>query len=73
MIQEAIPKIKEFSLAEKLLLVEELWDDIAAHPAEVSLQDWHKEELQRRYHDYLANPESGSDWSEVKARLLVNL
>jgi hypothetical protein len=35
MIQESIPNIKGFSLAEKLLLVEELWDEIATHHEEL--------------------------------------
>lgn len=73
MLHEAIPQLNEFSLAEKLLLVEELWDDIAAHPAEVPLHEWQQQELEQRYQEYLAHPESGSDWAEVKRRLLANL
>ncbi len=73
MIQEAIPHIKELSISEKLLLVEELWDEITAKPDEVPVLDWHKTELERRYRDFLSDPESGSEWAEVKARLLSNL
>lgn len=73
MIHEAIPQLDEFSLAEKLLLVEELWDDIAAHPADVPVMEWQKDELERRYRDYLADPESGVEWAEVKARLASRL
>ncbi len=33
---------------EKLQLVEDLWEDLAATPSEVPIQDWQKEELARR-------------------------
>jgi putative addiction module component (TIGR02574 family) len=34
--------------SEKLQLVEDLWDDLAATPETVPVQDWQKEELARR-------------------------
>ena len=40
--------IFDLSPAEKLQLVEDLWDDLAATPAEVPIHDWQKEELARR-------------------------
>ena len=33
---------------EKLQLVEDLWDDLAAVPSDVPVHDWQKEELARR-------------------------
>ena len=33
---------------EKLQLVEDLWDDLAAAPEEVPVQEWQKVELARR-------------------------
>jgi putative addiction module component (TIGR02574 family) len=32
--------------------------------------DWQKQELERRYQEYVKNPSEGSSWSEVRERLL---
>ena len=40
--------IFDLSPSEKLQLVEDLWDDLAATPEDVPVHDWHKEELARR-------------------------
>jgi putative addiction module component (TIGR02574 family) len=73
MIREAIPHFDELSSAEKLVLLEELWDDLAGQPSEVPVRDWQKLELERRYQEYLQNPSEGSSWSEVRDRLLATL
>jgi putative addiction module component (TIGR02574 family) len=70
MLKEAIPQFAELSSSEKLLLLEELWDDLADHPSEVPVPDWQKRELERRYQEFLQNPTEGSSWSEVRERLL---
>jgi putative addiction module component (TIGR02574 family) len=57
------------SVAEKLQLVEDLWDDIAAMPENVPVLDWQKEELARRKSNYAQNPGSGSSWEEVQERI----
>jgi putative addiction module component (TIGR02574 family) len=73
MIKEAIPRFDELSSAEKLLLLEELWDNLAREPAEVPVADWQKQELERRYQEYVKNPSEGASWSEVRERLLGGL
>ena len=70
MLKEAIPQFAELSSSEKLLLLEELWDDLANHPSEVPVPDWQKRELERRYQEFLQNPSEGSPWPEVRERLL---
>lgn len=52
--------------AEKLQLVEDLWDDLAANPGDVPVHNWQKEELARRRAEFETNPESGLTWDEVK-------
>lgn len=59
----------DLSPAEKLQLVEDLWDDLAANPAEVPVYDWQKEELARRKANLMNNPASGLSWEEVKRRI----
>lgn len=54
---------------EKLQLVEDLWDDLAAVPETVPVHDWQKEELARRKANLQSNPASGLSWEEVKRRI----
>lgn len=57
-------------VSERLRLVEAIWDSIAAHPEAIALSDSEREELDRRWAECLQNPDAGSPWSEVKARLI---
>ena len=59
----------DLSPAEKLQLVEDLWDDLAASPDAVPVRDWQKEELARRKANLMNNPASGLSWDEVKQRV----
>ncbi len=53
-------------IEDRLELVEQIWDSIAADPAKVPVPDWHKAELDRRMAD--PNPERMT-WDEVQKRL----
>ena len=59
----------DLSPAEKLQLVEDLWDDLAASPESVPVHDWQKEELDRRKANLMKNPASGLTWEEVQRRV----
>ncbi len=59
----------ELSPSEKLLLVEDLWDDLAASPSDVPLYDWQKKEQEKRKLRLMRNPESGISWNEIKQRV----
>lgn len=59
--QEAI----QLGLAEKLLLVEDLWDSIALGNSELPLSDWQKRELDRRYGEYKTGKQNLYDWQSV--------
>jgi putative addiction module component (TIGR02574 family) len=61
--------IFDLSPSEKLQLVEDLWDDLAAIPEAVPVHDWQKEELARRKTNLTKNPASGLTWEEVKRRV----
>lgn len=61
--------IDRLSVAQRILLVEEIWDSIAAEGAEVPLTEAQRQDLQRRLAAYEADPKAGSSWEEVKARL----
>jgi putative addiction module component (TIGR02574 family) len=61
--------INELSVAQRILLVEEIWDSIAAEAEQLPLPDAQKQDLQRRLAAYETNRSAGSTWEEVKARL----
>ena len=63
------PSVFDLSPAEKLQLVEDLWDDLAATPEQVPVHDWQKAELARRKANMLKNPGSGATWEAVKRRI----
>ena len=61
--------IFELSAAEKLQLVEDLWDDLASEPGAVPVHEWQKQELACRKTNLATNPASGLAWEEVKRRV----
>jgi len=62
--------IDRLSLAERILLVQESWDTIAAEAEALEVPQSHKDELHRRRAAYDADPHAGSTWEDVKTRLL---
>lgn len=62
--------ILKLSVAERMQLVEDIWDSIAAEQDVLELSPELRDELDRRLADHAANPRAGRSWSEVKARLL---
>jgi putative addiction module component (TIGR02574 family) len=64
-----LTNVLELSVSERILLVEDIWDSIAAVPEAVPLTDAQKEELDRRLDAYHKNPAAGSPWDEVVQRI----
>jgi len=61
--------IFDLSPPEKLQLVEDLWDDLAAAPDAVPVHEWQREELARRKANLAQAPASGLTWEEVQRRV----
>ena len=59
----------DLSPAEKLQLVEDLWDDLASSPGAVPVQSWQKKELARRKANLKKNLGSAVSWDAVKRRV----
>jgi putative addiction module component (TIGR02574 family) len=53
--------------AERLELVEDLWDSIAAEDAALPVSDEKRAELHRRKEHFQQHPNSGRTWAEVKS------
>jgi putative addiction module component (TIGR02574 family) len=62
-------EIRKLSKSEKLLLVSELWDEIADNPEDLPLTEAQERLLDERYEQYCKNPEEGDPWSAVKDRI----
>lgn len=63
-----VATVFDLSPAEKLQLVEDLWDDLAASPESVPVYDWQKRELAERKARLMANPVSVVTWEAVQRR-----
>ncbi len=61
--------ILQLSVAERIQLVEDIWDSIAVVPEAVPLTDEQKAELDRRLESYGVNPNEGISWQELKDKL----
>jgi len=64
-----LAEIEKLSIPEKIRLVEEIWDSIAATPKEVPVPQWQLDELERRVEAYRQNPQEGVSWEQVKAQM----
>ena len=59
------------SVAERIQLVEDIWDSIAVEGSEaVALTDAQREDLRRRVQAHDADPSSAIPWEHVRAELL---
>ncbi|MEW6006728.1 MAG: addiction module protein [bacterium] len=68
-MNSTVASIFDLSFSEKLQLVEDLWDELAATPETVPVHEWQKEELVRRKINLMKNPALGLSWEEVKQRV----
>ena len=65
--------IERLGIEDRLTLVEEIWDSIAADSTAVPLTQAQRDELDRRIADHEANPDDVVSWEEVKAALTERL
>ncbi len=61
--------LKHLPLAQRVQLVEDLWDSIAAELESMPLSDSLKREMDRRLEDYLKDPTRAVPYEEVKRRM----
>ncbi|HEX4959655.1 MAG TPA: addiction module protein [Thermoanaerobaculia bacterium] len=63
-------EILELPIAERIRVVELIWESIAAVPEAVPVSDELKVELGRRLAEFEANPEAGIPWKEIRERVV---
>ena len=66
---ELIAEINQLDLSEKILLVEDIWDSVAAANNELPMPEWQREVLGRRYERYQRGEEELHDWKAVHQSL----
>lgn len=66
-VHATVAEINKLSLAEKILIVEEIWDNIFKDNEYLPLTEPQAAELNRRIDSYHANPQQGRTWDEIKA------
>lgn len=63
-------EILQLSIAERIQLVEDIWDSIALKPEDVPLTDAQRSELDRRLLQYKENHADVISWKDLKKKLL---
>ena len=65
--------IDRLSVADRLTLVQEIWDSIAAETERSPLTEVQRQEVDRRLAAHRANPEAAVPWEQVEAEALDRL
>jgi len=68
-----IEMFRKLSPSEKIRLVEELWDEIAAEAARLPLTESQRRLLDERIQQHERNPEDVEAWEKVKKDILGDL
>ena len=64
-----VAEIFELSVAERIQIVEDIWDSIVNTPEEISLSEAEKAKLNKRLESYQQNPNEGIEWETLKKNL----
>jgi putative addiction module component (TIGR02574 family) len=65
--------LSKLTLAQKLDLMEVIWDDLARQDKTLESPHWHEEVLKDREQAFAAGKATISDWEEAKARIRRNV
>jgi putative addiction module component (TIGR02574 family) len=67
-----VSEIFQLSVAERIQIVEDIWDSISKNPDELELSEAEKLELDKRLASYKQNPNDGIEWETLKKNLSQN-
>ncbi len=65
--------IDKLSVAERIALVQEIWESIAAEVEQAPLTEVQRQEVDRRLAAHRANPQAALSWEQVEAEALVRI
>lgn len=69
MMTPTLADILQLSVAERIQLVEDIWDSILATPEKLPVTEAQRRELDRRLDAHRQDPTATMPWSEVKKRI----
>lgn len=72
-ILNSLEDIKKLSVAERIRIIEDIWDSISTSGEELPITDEQKKELDLRLEAHKNNPENGKSWEEVRDNICSNL
>ncbi|MBU0701714.1 addiction module protein [bacterium] len=72
MQKTTVTDMLSLSIPERIVLVEDLWDSIAAKAEVIELTDKEKQIIDQRIEAYHCNPNAASPWNEVYKRIVKN-
>lgn len=64
-----IEEIAKLSVVERIELVEDIWDTIAAAPESLPVTDAQRQEIDRRVADYREHPHDVRPWPQIRDSL----
>ena len=64
-----LEELRKLPVAEKLRIVEQLWDDIGSADEPLTVRDWHKTEARRRAAELEADPDLAITRDELWKRV----
>ena len=70
MSMDLTKQARNLSIAERIRLVEEIWDTIAEENEAFELTDAQKRELDRRLKSATNTPDRGRTWDEIKTEFM---
>lgn len=69
MSRVSLDEILELPPAERVAVVQEIWESMVAKPDTVPITLAQREELERRWTAFQQDPDEGEPWDDVKASL----
>jgi putative addiction module component (TIGR02574 family) len=66
----ALPDVTKLTVAEKIRLIDDLWNSLPDDSAELELPIDHKRILEARLADHRLNPQKNQSWENVKKQIL---
>jgi putative addiction module component (TIGR02574 family) len=64
-----VTEILQLSVAERIQIVEDIWDSILVSPEDLELSQAEKSELDKRFETYKQEPNEGIEWETLKKNL----
>ncbi len=64
-----IKQLLELSVADRMQLIDDLWESVAADSEVIPLNEAQKQEARRRLEEHRANPGSAIPWEQLRREL----